>query len=66
MSNLKQKSLLIKAREEVTFLEDQQIKIYEKLCRSLKTKDNEGFVWDYVFNNSDDIEEVLLEMNSVE
>ena len=63
MSKVKQKECLLKAKQEVAFLENQQLTIYENVCELLGTKDYEGFVWDYVFGNSSDNNEVLREMD---
>jgi hypothetical protein len=63
MSKVKQKECLLKAKQEITFLENQQLTIYENVCELLETEDNEGFVWDYVFGNSSDNNEVLREIN---
>ncbi|NBT27726.1 MAG: hypothetical protein EBT09_14555 [Actinobacteria bacterium] len=65
MPKINNKESLTKSKEEIAFLENQQIEIYEKLCKSLKTKDNEGFVWDFLFNGSDDVDDVILHMNDV-
>lgn len=65
MPKINNKESLTKSKEEIAFLENQQIEIYEKLCKSLKTEDNEGFVWDFLFNGSDDVDDVILHMNDV-
>lgn len=59
MSDINRRSVLAKAKEEIAFLESQQIEIYEKLCKTLKTKDTEGILWDYVFNDDFTEDEVL-------
>ena len=39
MTKVDKKELLIKAKEKIAFLENQQSEIYDNLCKSLKTKD---------------------------
>ena len=65
MTKVDKKELLIKAKEEIAFLENQQFKIYDTLCKSLKTKDFEGFVWDYLYNGEWNELTVLKEIDTI-
>lgn len=54
---------ITRTRQEIAFLDNQQIEIYEKLCKDIGCEDAGGEVWDYVYNNTKNLKNVITVIN---